>query len=244
MSKQTRAGLTARLKALWQSRDDQDDHIHYEGSAIRRILRYMKPHLRTFCVCLLLVLIATGLEIWRPIIIGDAIDEFITGQTSQTVLSSGRTEWAAGEMADARFRGVLIASAKYLLALIGLFLCNRFQFLMMQRMGQDIIYDMRNEIFAHIESLTMRFFDTTPVGKLVTRATNDVESINEVFTDILIKLFRNAVKIVGLIIIMLALNARLALYSFVLLPVVMALTVIFRLISRKTYRMVRTRLFR
>ena len=242
MSKQTRAGLTARLKALWQSRDDQDDHIHYEGSAIRRILRYMKPHLRTFCVCLLLVLIATGLEIWRPIIIGDAIDEFITGQTSQTVLSSGRTEWAAGEMADARFRGVLIASAKYLLALIGLFLCNRFQFLMMQRMGQDIIYDMRNEIFAHIESLTMRFFDTTPVGKLVTRATNDVESINEVFTDILIKLFRNAVKIVGLIIIMLALNARLALYSFVLLPVVMALTVIFRLISRKTYRMVRTRL--
>ncbi len=242
MSKQNKAGLKARLKALWQSRDDQDDHIHYEGSAIRRILRYMKPHLRTFCVCLLLVLIATGLEIWRPIIIGDAIDEFITGQTSQTVLSSGRTEWAAGEMADARFRGVLIASAKYLLALIGLFLCNRFQFLMMQRMGQDIIYDMRNEIFAHIESLTMRFFDTTPVGKLVTRATNDVESINEVFTDILIKLFRNAVKIVGLIIIMLALNARLALYSFVLLPVVMALTVIFRLISRKTYRMVRTRL--
>ena len=98
----------------------------------------MKPHLGTFSVCLILVLVATGLEIWRPIIIGDAIDEFITGQTSRTVLSSGRTEWAAGEMADARFQGVLIASARYLLALVGLFLCNRFQFLMMQKMGQDI----------------------------------------------------------------------------------------------------------
>ncbi len=237
-------GLKARLKSLLRPAEDHDaaDNIHYEGNAILRILKYMKPHLGTFSVCLILVLVATGLEIWRPIIIGDAIDEFITGQTSRTVLSSGRTEWAASEMADARFQGVLIASAKYLLALIGLFLCNRFQFLMMQKMGQDIIYDLRNEIFTHIESLTMRFFDTTPVGKLVTRATNDVESINEVFTDILIKLFRNVVKIAGLIIIMLSLNTRLALYSFVLLPVVMALTLVFRLISRKTYRMVRTRL--
>ena len=235
--------LKARLRALLSPADESDKtDIHYEGSAILRILRYMKPHLRTFLICLTLVLIATGLEIWRPIIIGDAIDEFITGQTSATVLSEGRTEWAAGEMADMRFRGVLIASAKYLLALLGLFLCNRFQFLMMQKMGQDIIYDLRNEVFTHIESLTMRFFDTTPVGKLVTRVTNDVESINEVFTDILIKLFRNVVKVAGLIIIMLSLNARLALYSFILLPVVLALTVIFRLISRKTYRIVRTRL--
>ena len=235
--------LKARLRALLRPADEGDTtDIHYEGNAILRILRYMKPHLGTFFVCLALVLIATGLEIWRPIIIGDAIDEFITGQTSQVVLSDGRTEWAAGEIADARFQGVLIASAKYLLALLGLFLCNRFQFLMMQKMGQDIIYDLRNEVFTHIESLTMRFFDTTPVGKLVTRVTNDVESINEVFTDILIKLFRNVVKIAGLIVIMLSLNTRLALYSFVLLPIVLVLTVIFRLISRKTYRIVRTRL--
>ena len=242
MSENKRMSLKERLLSLIRPETDKDDGIHYEGSAIRRILSYMKPHLRTFFICLMLVLLATALEIWRPIIIGDAIDEFITGQTSEVVLSSGRTEWAAGEMADARFRGVLIASVKYLLALIGLFLCNRFEYLMMQKMGQDIIYDMRNQIFTHIESLTMRFFDTTPVGKLVTRVTNDVESINEVFTDILIKLFRNVVKIIGLIIIMLSLNARLALYSFILLPVVLVLTVIFRLISRKTYRMVRTRL--
>ena len=245
MKKADKQSLRARLRSLIRVQPTDGDEkvdIQYEGSAILRILRYMKPHMRTFAICLCLVLIATALEIWRPIIIGDAIDEFITGQTSRTVIDSGRTEWAAGEMADARFRGILLACGKYLLALIGLFICNRFEYLMMQRMGQDIIYDMRNELFTHIESLTMRFFDLTPVGKLVTRVTNDVESINEVFTDILIKLFRNVVKIIGLMIIMLSLNTRLALYSFVLLPVVLVLTVIFRLISRKTYRMVRTRL--
>ena len=238
-------GLRARIRALVRVQPTDGDEkadIQYEGSAIRRILKYMKPHLRTFCFCLMLVLIATALEIWRPIIIGDAIDEFITGQTSPVLLAEGRTEWTGGEMAAERFRGVLLAGAKYLLALIGLFLCNRFQYLMMQRMGQDIIYDMRNEIFTHIESLTMRFFDLTPVGKLVTRVTNDVEAINEVFTDILIRLFRNAVKVIGLMIIMLSLNPRMALYSFILLPIVIVLTVVFRLISRKTYRMVRTRL--
>ncbi len=238
-------GLRARIRALVRVQPTDGDEkadIQYEGSAIRRILKYMKPHLRTFCFCLMLVLIATALEIWRPIIIGDAIDEFITGQTSPVLLAEGRTEWTGGEMAADRFRGVLLAGAKYLLALIGLFLCNRFQYLMMQRMGQDIIYDMRNEIFTHIESLTMRFFDLTPVGKLVTRVTNDVEAINEVFTDILIRLFRNAVKVIGLMIIMLSLNPRMALYSFILLPIVIVLTVVFRLISRKTYRMVRTRL--
>ena len=243
--KKDRPGWRARLRDLVRvtpTDGNEAVEIHYEGSAILRILKYLKSHLRTFFICLCLVLIATALEIWRPIIIGDAIDEFITGQTSPVLLSEGRSEWAGGEMAAERFSGILLAGGKYLLALIGLFLCNRFQYLMMQRMGQDIIYRMRNEIFTHIESLTMRFFDTTPVGKLVTRVTNDVESINEVFTDILIKLFRNVVKIVGLIIIMLSLNTRLALYSFALLPVVLVLTVVFRLISRRTYRMVRTRL--
>ncbi|MBQ3705999.1 MAG: ABC transporter ATP-binding protein [Clostridia bacterium] len=209
---------------------------------MRRLIGYLKPHRKVFFLCLLLVLLLTGLELVRPMIIGNAIDQFITGETNETVLASGREHWEAGEQAEARFAGVLKAAGLYLAALLLLMILNRTQTILLQRMGQDIVYDMRNELFTHVESLTMRFFDTTPVGKIVTRLTNDVEAINEVFANILVKLFRNVVKMIGLAVIMISLNPRMALYSFILIPVVAVLTLVFRMISRKTYRIVRTRL--
>ena len=92
----------------------------------------MKPHMRTFLPCLLLVLAATALDLYRPILIGNAIDRFITG------------DFLPGEAAAERFAGVLKAAGIYLVVLLLLFLCTRFQFLMMQKMGQDIIYSIRN----------------------------------------------------------------------------------------------------
>ena len=193
-------------------------------------------------VCLVLVLGLTGLELVKPMIIGQAIDRYITGESSEILQEEGREEWAPGERAEERFRGVLTAGGLYLAALVLLMILNRSQTLLLQKMGQDIIYEIRNDLFRHTESLTMRFFDITPVGKIVTRLTNDVEAINEVFSNILVKLFRNVVKMAGLAVIMISLNPRMALYSFILLPVVAALTLVFRMISRKTYRLVRTRL--
>ena len=85
-----------------------------------------------------------------------------------------------------RFQGVLIAAAKYVGVLIALFICtNRVQ-LLLQRTGQKIVYEMRRELFEHIESLSMRFFDLTPVGKIVTRVTNDVEAVHELYANILV----------------------------------------------------------
>ena len=197
---------------------------------MRRLLRYMKKHTGVLVLCLFLVLIATFLDLYRPILIGDAIDEFITG------------DYAPGEAVDERFAGVLRSAALYVVILVGLFVCNRFQYLLMQKTGQDIIYQMRQELFEHVESLTMRFFDLTPVGKIVTRLTNDVEALNEVFSNMLVRLFRNIVKLLGLAVIMLSLNVRLALFSFILVPVVAALTVFFRIIAHSAYQVVRTRL--
>ncbi|MBQ8160949.1 MAG: ABC transporter ATP-binding protein [Clostridia bacterium] len=197
---------------------------------MRRLLRYMKKHTGVLVLCLFLVLIATFLDLYRPILIGDAIDEFITG------------DYSPGEAVDERFAGVLRSAALYVVILVGLFVCNRFQYLLMQKTGQDIIYQMRQELFEHVESLTMRFFDLTPVGKIVTRLTNDVEALNEVFSNMLVRLFRNIVKLLGLAVIMLSLNVRLALFSFILVPVVAALTVFFRIIAHSAYQVVRTRL--
>lgn len=234
--------LREKFLDLFRPQDEEREDIQYHGKPMKRLLTYLKPHRRTFIICLALVLALTALELIRPMIIGNAIDRFITGETDPGLLEAGREQWKPGEQAEARFQGVLTAGGLYLLVLVLLMFCNRTQTLLLQKMGQDIIYEMRNQLFRHVESLTMRFFDTTPVGKIVTRLTNDVEAINEVFSNILIKLFRNVVKMFGLAVIMLSLNTRMALYSFILLPVVAVLTLVFRMISRKAYRLTRTRL--
>ena len=234
--------IRERLGSLFRPEDEELQDVHYHGKPLRRLLSYLKPHRKVFALCLCLVLALTALELVKPIIIGNAIDRYITGEKNEELLAEGRDRWDGGERAEERYRGVLLSGAMYLAALVLLMVLNRTQTLLLQKMGQDIIYDLRNDLFAHTESLTMRFFDTTPVGKIVTRLTNDPEAINEVFSNILVKLFRNVVKMIGLAVIMVVLNARMALFSFILLPVVAALTLLFRMISRKTYRLVRTRL--
>ena len=242
MKQNGKPSLKDRFMSLFRPQDEEREDIHYNGRPMRRLVGYLKPHRKVFVLCLCMVLALTVLELVRPMIIGNAIDRYITGETSETLQAEGRTEWDPGELADQRFEGVLIAAGMYLAVLLLVMILNRTQTMMLQRMGQDIIYEIRNQLFTHVESLTMRFFDTTPVGKIVTRLTNDVEAINEVFSNILVKLFRNVVKMIGLAAIMISLNPRMALYSFILLPVIAALTLLFRMISRKTYRLVRTRL--
>ncbi|MBQ8638566.1 MAG: ABC transporter ATP-binding protein [Lachnospiraceae bacterium] len=216
--------------SLFSHRHDAENEISYEGNAILRMLSYVKPYWKSMAVCFVLVLIITALELYKPILIGDAIDLFITG------------DYEAGEMVTERFTGVLKAAGLYVVVLIAMFICNRSQYLILQETGQKIIYEMRNQIFAHIESLSMRFFDLTPVGKIVTRVTNDVESVNDLYTNILVKLFKNVVKIAGLAAVMLYLDVKMALLSFVLVPVVVVLTIVFRTISRKMYQLARTKL--
>ena len=242
MKQNGKPSMKDRFMSLFRPQDEEQEDIHYNGRPMRRLVGYLKPHRKVFVLCLCMVLALTVLELVRPMIIGNAIDRYITGETSETLQAEGRSEWEPGEQADQRFEGVLIAAGMYLAVLLLVMILNRTQTMMLQRMGQDIIYEIRNQLFTHVESLTMRFFDTTSVGKIVTRLTNDVEAINEVFSNILVKLFRNVVKMIGLAAIMISLNPRMALYSFILLPVIAALTLLFRMISRKTYRLVRTRL--
>ena len=193
----------------------------YKGNALLRLLSYMKPYLGWFLLCLALVLALTGFDLYRPILIGDAIDLFETQGNYDVIIDT---------------------AIKYGIVLALSFVFNLVQTWVLQKMGQRIILTVRKELYAHIQSLSCRYFDLTPVGKLVTRVTNDVEALNEMYSGILVRLFRNIVKIIGLAIVMLTMDLKLALISFVLLPVVAVLTVVFRKISRKTYRITRTRL--
>lgn len=201
----------------------QEDKIEstYKGSVLLRLLSYMKPYLGQVLLCLFLMLGLTALELYRPILIGDAIDLFEEQGSYDIIMET---------------------AVKYGIVLVLSFFFTVVPMWLLQKIGQNIIHTVRQELYSHIQKLSSRYFDLTPVGKLVTRATNDVEALSEMYSGILVRLFRNVVKIIGLAAVMLILDWKLALISFVLLPVVAVLTVIFRIISRKTYRITRTRL--
>lgn len=140
------------------------------------------------------------------------------------------------------FKGILKAGILFLLLLFSGFFLNLADTWLLQKMGQQIVYKLREETFTHIHSLSLSFFNTTPVGKLVTRVSNDTEAVNELFSTILVKLFKNVVKIIGYASVMLSINVKMAGISFLLLPLVAILTFVFRHLSRKAYQITRNKI--
>ncbi len=199
---------------------------------MKRLLGYLKPHKWMMLLSSVLVIALIGVELYKPIIIGNAIDDYI-GSYGQPGVDLGMEE---------AFGGILRAGGLYALMLLLGFVFNASNTWILQNIGQSIIYRMREEVFAHIHTLSVNFFNTQPVGKLVTRVSNDTEAVNELFSQILAKLFKNLVKIIGFAVVMLSINVRMALYSFLLIPFVTGLTFFFRYMSRKAYRLTRTRI--
>ncbi|MBS7240654.1 MAG: ABC transporter ATP-binding protein [Acetatifactor sp.] len=203
------------------TRNNDTIESHYRGNALLRLLAYMKPYRLSVAVCLLFVLILTAFDLYRPKLVGNAIDAF-------------------REKAD--YSILTDVCIRYGIVLLLSFILNITQAWLLQKTGQRIILTVRLELYRHLQSLSSRYFDLTPVGKLVTRVTNDVEALDEMYSGILVRLFRNVIKIIGLGTVMLLMNARLALISFLLLPPVTLITIVFRKIARATYRVTRSRL--
>lgn len=191
------------------------------GSSAARLIAYMKPYAHWVIFALFLVLCLTGFDLYRPMLVGDAIDTF---------------------GADGDYDIIIDTAIKYAVVLALSVIFNIAQTWILQKAGQNIILEIRKDLYRHIQSLGSRYFDITPVGKLVTRVTNDVEALNEMYSGILVQLFRNIVKIAGLAGVMIALDVKLAAVSFVLMPVVIGLTVLCQRIARNIYRLYRTRL--
>ena len=278
---------------------------------MKRLLSYLKPHKWVMTLATVLVLFIIAVELYRPIIIGNAIDQYINGyyhpyveadvSASDAVNWNGlvlsrdqavskadsasfyqiflwkdhyymaenltRAECTALQNADTSvlknyvsegaqkltsndlkilrqndFKGILKAGILFLLLLFSGFFLNLADTWLLQKMGQQIVYKLREETFTHIHSLSLSFFNTTPVGKLVTRVSNDTEAVNELFSTILVKLFKNVVKIIGYSVVMLSINVKMAGISFLLLPLVAILTFVFRHLSRKAYQITRNKI--
>lgn len=191
------------------------------ANVFKRLMTYAKPYWHWMLVAVVLVLLLTSLDLYKPVLEGNVIDEIVTNRS---------------------FDRIKDIAVRYVLVLIGFYISNLIQTMILQYMGQNIIFNIRQELYEHVHSLSLRFFDVTPVGKIVTRITNDVEALNEMYSNIIIKLFRNGIKVIGLVIVMFYHNVKLAIYSIMLLPLIIVLTVIFRKISRTTYRVARTKL--
>lgn len=285
----------------------------YSGHVFKRLFAYMKPYAKEMVISLVLVLLITGFELIKPVLIGDAIDQYIEGyDTPYGMLETGGIEFQGDHLTknlddcssyalllmyedeyyyfsqlnqtqsnqlyemsqqalspDAvldnkiiiddlegakltsedlkvlrndDFHGVIRIGILYIIVLVLNLVCNYAQTMILQNTGQNIIFTIREQLFHHIHSLPLRYFDTHPVGRIVTRVTNDVESLHEMYANILVRLFKNVVKIVGLAVVMISMNVTLATYSFLLVPVIGVLTFVFKRISRKIHRSIRTKI--
>ena len=152
-----------------------------QGSVFIRLMKYALPYLHLMILAVVLVLFITGFELYRPKLMGEAVDLFIK---------------------KGSFSAIKETAVIYLLVLIGSFLFNFLQTWILQLTGQKIIYNIRQEVFEHVQNLSLRYFDVTPVGRIVTRITNDVEALHEMYANILVKLIKNIAKIVGLAIVL------------------------------------------
>ena len=215
--------VTALLMLACALIKDKKETMGYErtmndGEILRRLAGYAKPYWAKFVVVLFLMLFSIAYDIISPLIVG-ALEELVSGEFELPRLFVGVAVYA----------GVLVFSMA----------STYFQAVILQRVGQRIISDLREDLFTHIESLSHEQLNEIPVGKLVTRVTNDTNAISMMFTNLLVTLTKNVFVILGILVAMLALNYELTLMVLCFVPFIVIFTVIFRKFSRRAYRKVK-----
>ena len=215
--------VTALLVFAYASVKDKKGSMGFErnmadGEIVRRLVQYAKPYGGKFIIVGFLVLFSISYDIASPLIVG-YIEELVVGNFTLDHLFASVAVYA----------GVLVFSM----------LSTYFQAVILQKVGQRIISDLREDLFTHIESLAHEQLNEIPVGKLVTRVTNDTNAISMMFTNLLVNLTKNAFVILGILVAMLCLNYELTLMVLCFVPFIVIFTVIFRKFSRRAYRKVK-----
>jgi len=189
-----------------------------DSEITRRLLVYARPHLKSFIFVLIIMLFSVSYDIIAPIIMGYMVEII-------------KADFAMSELLKlvAIYAGILIVSL----------VCTYIQAIVLQKTGQKIISRIREDLFVHIESLSHNQLNSIPVGKLVTRVTNDTGAISMMFTNILVNLVKNFFIIIGVLVAMLCLNYMLTLMVLCFVPFIVLFTVVFRKFSRKAYRKVK-----
>jgi ATP-binding cassette subfamily B multidrug efflux pump len=190
----------------------------YDARLMRRLIRYLRPYRKTVFFAFLLIVFAAAIETIFPYLTMIAIDRYI----------------AVGD-----FGGLTVVALGYVVALAIKFAAQFAQGLVLQRTGQRIMFDLRMQIFTHLQGLSPSFYDKNPVGRLLTRVTTDVDVLNELFSSGIVSIFGDIFTLLGIVIAMLIFDWRMALVTLTVVPLIAITTAIFRTKARDSYRRVR-----
>ena len=217
--------ITALLVFAYASVKDKKaamgfDRTMKDGEILRRLAKYAKPYSRHFILVGVLVIFSIAYDILSPLLVG-YIEEIVVGEFALKTL--------------------FITVGVYAAVLVFSMVSSYFQAIILQKVGQKIVSDLRKDLFVHIESLSHEQLNEIPVGKLVTRVTNDTNAISLMFTNLLVNLVKNCFVILGILAAMLLVNVQLTLMVLCFVPFIVVFTVIFRKFSRRAYRRVKDR---
>ena len=201
-----------------QSGSEETAGKAYDRELMRRLLQYLKPYKFYIGFSIILLLTVAGLRLIGPYLMKVAIDSYI---------------------ANSDIEGLHRIGIFYCSALLMIFFCRYGQIYLTNFAGQKVMYDVRIAVYSHLQKLSVSYYDKNPVGRLITRVTNDIEALNEMFSSGVVSIFGDVFTLVGIMIAMLSLDWELALLSFAVLPLLLYAAMIFRLKVRTAFREVR-----
>jgi ATP-binding cassette, subfamily B, multidrug efflux pump len=199
--------------------DSLRNRLYSDKEIIKRLMHYVKPYIANLALALVLVFALVGLDLIGPLFLAAVLDKL-------------------GEP-NIDFNSILVIVGLYVVVLGVNAVLSYHQSLLLQRTGQKIIFNIRRDVFNHVEGLSIAQFNKVPIGKLVTRVTSDTDTLNSMYTDVLINAFRSILTIIGVFVIMFTQNARLTMLISLIVPFVVVASIFFRVYSRRAYRQVR-----
>ena len=209
----------------------------YDGRLMRRLLTYLRPYKWHVVVALAAIILKSALDVLGPYLTKIAIDKYLAK-------SPNSHSWMGDRLSSAPLVGIAQIGGLYVGILIFTFTLEFIQTYLMQWTGQKVMFDLRSQIFRHLQHMHVGFFDKHPVGRLVTRVTTDVDALNEMFTSGVVSIFEDVFVLFFILAIMLNMNWKLALITFAVLPLITYATSVFRDKVRDSYRRIRTAIAR
>jgi len=215
-----------------QKAEQSDDVVGkaYDGRLMRRLLTYLRPYKVQTGVAALAILVKAGADVAGPYLVAVAVDTYMSAARP------AHLSWLARRLSPAPMLGITQIAALYLASLLFTFVLELLQTYLMQWTGQKVMFDMRSQIFRHLQRMSPAFYDRNPVGRLVTRVTSDVDALNEMFTSGVLAIFDNVFVLLFIVAIMLRMNWSLALLTLAVIPAILYVTRIFRRTVRESYR--------